>query len=92
MTIGNTTIVGNLRPKLTKEEEAWLQQELAEQRKRYDKIVQEMEALAPQREQWVADFLERIQTRGYHVHSAIKRVIPKSEIRPRDGRPLQVNF
>ena len=92
MTIGNTNLLGTLRPKLTKEESAWLKQELEDQKKRYDKIVQEMEALAPQRERWVGQFLERIQTRGFHVHSSIKRVIPKSEIRPRDGRPLQVVF
>jgi hypothetical protein len=48
--------------------------------------------LTPQREKWVAEFLQRIQTRGFHVHAANRRVIPKSEIRPRDGRPLQVIF
>lgn len=92
MSLGSTTIKGNLRPKLTKEEAAWVKQELAEQIERYKKIVQEQEALSPQREQWVKEFLHRIQTRGYHVHAGIKRVIPKNEIRPRDGRPLQVVF
>jgi hypothetical protein len=92
VTLGSTTIRGNLRPKMTKEEAAWVKQELAEQVDRYKKIVQEMEALAPQREKWVAEFLSRIQTRGFHVHAAIRRAIPKHEIRPRDGRPLQVVF
>lgn len=92
MTIGNTNIVGTLRPKLTKDEQAWLKQELEEQKKRYDKIVQEMEALTPQREKWVKQFLERIQVRGVHVHFNLRRVVPKSEIRPRDGRPLQVIY
>lgn len=92
MTLGSTTIRGNLRPKMTKDEAAWVKQELAEQIERYKKIVQDMEAIAPQREKWVAEFLQRIQTRGYHVHAGIRRVIPKSEIRPRDGRPLQVVF
>ena len=92
MTLGNTTIKGNLRPKMTKEEQAWVKQELAEQIKRYEKIVQEMEAISDQREKWVADFLQRIQTRGFNVHSNIRRVIKKDEIRPRDGRPLQVVF
>jgi hypothetical protein len=77
---------------MTKDEAAWVKQELAEQIDRYKKIVQDMEALAPQREKWVADFLHRIQTRGFHVHAAIRRVIPKNEVRPRDGRPLQVVF
>ena len=92
MTIGNTNIVGTLRPKLTKDELAWLKAELDDQRTRYDKIVQEQEALTPQREKWVKEFLERIQVRGVHVHFNIRRVVPKSEIRPRDGRPLQVIY
>lgn len=92
MTLGSTTIRGNLRPKMTKDEAAWVKQELAEQIDRYKKIVQDMEALAPQREKWVAEFLHRIQTRGFHVHAAIRRVIPKNEVRPRDGRPIQVVF
>jgi hypothetical protein len=92
VSFGSTTIKGNLRQKMTKDEAAWVKQELAEQVVRYKKIVQEMEALAPQREQWVKGFLERIQTRGWHVHAGMRRVIPKNEIRPRDGRPLQVVF
>jgi hypothetical protein len=92
MSFGSTTITGNVRPKMTKEELAFVKQELAEQLERYNKIVQEQEALTPQREKWVKEFLHRIQTRGYHVHAGMKRVIPKEEIRPRDGRPLQVIF
>ena len=92
MSFGSTTIQGNLRQKLTKEELAFVKQELAEQLERYKKIVQEQEALTPQREKWTKEFLHRIQTRGYHVHAGMKRVIPKEEIRPRDGRPLQVLF
>ncbi len=92
MSFGSTTITGNVRPKMTKEELAFVKQELSEQIERYNKIVQEQEALTPQREKWVKEFLHRIQTRGYHVHAGIKRVIPKEEIRPRDGRPLEVIF
>ncbi len=92
MTIGNTNIVGTLRPKLTKDELSWMKVEVEEQRKRYDKIVQDMEALTPDRERWVKQFLERIQVRGVHVHFNLRRVVPKSEIRPRDGRPLQVIY
>ena len=92
MTFGSTTIQGNLRPKMTKEEAAFVKHELAEQIDRYKKIVQEQEALTPQREKWVKGFLERIQSRGFHVHAGMRRVIPKSEVRPRDGRPLQVIF
>jgi hypothetical protein len=92
MSFGSTTIQGNLKPKMTKDEAAWVKQELAEQVDRYKKIVAEQEALSPQREKWVKEFLERIQTRGFHAHAANRRVIPKNEVRPRDGRPLQVIF
>ena len=92
MTIGSTTTVGTLRPKMTKDEQTWVKQEVVEQHKRYEKIVQEMEALTPQRERWVKQFLKRIQVRGVHVHFDIRRVVAKSDIRPRDGRPLQVIY
>jgi hypothetical protein len=92
MSLGSTTIKGNLRPKFSKEEAAWVKQELAEQLERYKKIVQEQEALTPQREKWVKEFLQRIQTTGFHVHAGMRRVIPKNEVRPRDGRPLQVIY
>ena len=51
-----------------------------------------MEDLTKEREGWVADFLKRIQTRGFHWHAENKRVISKDEVRPRDGRPLQVVY
>jgi len=92
VSLGSMTILGNLRPEMTEAEKAWFEKELKEQANRYQKIVQEMEALADEREKWVAGFLERIQDRGFHVHAAIRRKIPKDEIRPRDGRPLQVVY
>ena len=50
--------------KRSREVEAWLRKEMVEQKRRYGKIVKEQEALAPKRDKWVADFLQRIQTRG----------------------------
>lgn len=92
MTLGTLTGKQNLRPEMTAEEKAWFEEELKEQLERYETIVKEMEDLASEREQWVADFLHRVQTRGFHWHAENRRVIPKDEIRPRDGRPLQVIF
>jgi len=77
---------------MTADEQAWCDEELKEQIARYETIVKEMEALTKEREQWVADFLHRVQTRGFHWHAENRRVIPKEEIRPRDGRPLQVIY
>lgn len=92
MTLGSLTGKGNLRPEMTAAEKTWFEEELKEQLDRYETIVKEMEDLTAEREQWVADFLHRIQTRGYHWHAENRRVIPKDEIRPRDGRPLQVIY
>lgn len=92
MTLGSLTGKGNLRPEMTAEEKAWFEEELKDQLDRYETIVKEMEDLTAEREQWVADFLHRVQTRGFHWHAENRRVIPKDEIRPRDGRPLQVVY
>ncbi len=92
MTLGSLTGKGNLRPEMTADEKRWVAEELKEQIARYETVVKEQEALTAEREKWVADFLHRIQTRGYHWHAENRRLIPKEEIRPRDGRPLQVIY
>jgi hypothetical protein len=78
--------------KRTREVEAWLRKELLEQKKRYKKIVAEQEALSPKREKWVADFLHRIQTRGYHVHFNQMRKIRPEEIPTKPKRKFKVIF
>lgn len=92
MTVGSQIGIGNLRPEMTNDEKKWVEKELKEQIERYEIIVKQMEDLTKEREEWVADFLKRIQTRGFHWHAENKRVISKDEVRPRDGRPLQVVY
>ena len=92
MTIGSQTDNGSLRPKMTADEKNWVEEELIEQIKRYELIVKQMDDLTDEREKWVSHFLDRIQSRGFHWHAENKKVIPKDEIRPRDGRPLQVVY
>ncbi len=70
----------------------WIDDEIAEQLARYQKIVEEMEAIAPERERWVREFLERIQTRGYNMHADMLRQIPPNEIPKRPDRKLRVVF
>jgi len=70
----------------------WIRAELREQEKRYRAIVKQMEALEPQREQWIAEFLERIQTRGFNVHAQVMRRIKPDELYPRPKRRLKVVF
>ena len=92
MTVGSQLVKGNLRSNMSAEEKTWFDDELQDQIARYEQIVKDMEDLTAEREQWVTDFLHRIQTRGFHWHAENRRVIPKDEIRPRDGRPLQVIY
>jgi len=71
---------------------AWLRKEDAEQNKRYRKIVQEQDALEPKRNKWVADFLERIQTRGTHIHYDQMRKVRPEEIPTKPKRKFRVVF
>jgi hypothetical protein len=73
--------------------EAWLKREAREQQARYKKIAKGMnETLAPQREQWIAEFFERIQTRGFNTHSFHRRQIHPEELPARPKRKLKVVF
>jgi hypothetical protein len=78
--------------KRNRETEVWLRKETAEQKRRYRKIVQQQDALAPKRDKWVADFLQRIQTRGVNVHSDQLRKVPPEEIPVRPKRKFKVVF
>lgn len=81
-----------IRHKRSREAERWLKQEVREQKVRYRKIVAEQDALAPKREKWIAAFLERIQTRGFNVHSDMLRKIPAEEIPQKPRRKFKVVF
>jgi len=74
------------------EVQAWIEAEVAEQLARYQEIVEEMDALGPDRERWIAEFLERIQDRGYNVHADILRQIRPDELPARPDRKLRVVF
>jgi hypothetical protein len=72
--------VQDVRPARSKEADAWFKENIAEQQKRYAAIVKEQDDLAPQREKWVEQFLQVIQTRGFNVTGDTRRVIKASEI------------
>ena len=76
----------------SKEVEKWLRSEEAEQKKRYRKILAEQEALTPKRDKWIADFLERIQTRGVHTHFNMMRKVAPEEIPVKPKRKFKVVF
>ena len=78
--------------KRSREVEAWLKREIAEQTVRYRSIVAEQDALEPKRDKWVAEFLQRIQTRGTHVHFNMMRKVRPEEIPVRPKRKFRVVF
>jgi hypothetical protein len=82
----------SIEHKRSREVEAWIRNELAEQKKRYATIVAEQEALSPKRDKWVAEFLERIQTRGTHVHFDQMRKVRPEEIPVKPKRKFKVVF
>lgn len=73
--------------------EKWLQREAKEQVARYKKIEKQMNVtIAPERDGWIAAFLERIQSRGFFIHSDMKRKIKPEEIPAKPNRKFRVVF
>jgi hypothetical protein len=89
-----TKRVQDLRPARTKDAVAWLKENVAEQKKRYAAIVKEMDELAPQREKWVAEFLQIVQTYGFSVTGDTRRKIKPHEVpkKPKGLKKHQVVF
>lgn len=88
MSFKNTIIEHERSP----EGAAWLEEEIAEQEARYEKIVAEMEAMNEQREQWYAEFLERIQTYGFNEDGDRRVKIKPEDIPVRPDGPHRVNY
>jgi hypothetical protein len=79
--------------KRSKAVEQWLKTETREQKARYKQIAQAMNVeIAAERDQWVAAFFERIQTRGFNVHADIRRKIKPEEIPAKPKRKFKVVF
>ena len=62
------------------EEEAWLEEEIADQEERFRAIEKKMEDLEPIRAQWYAEFFDRISTIGFNVDGDEKAVIPRDQL------------
>lgn len=71
---------------------AWMKKEIAEQKKRYKSIVANMDAIASKRDKWVADFLKRIQKRGFNPDRDVFRIIKPEEIPTQPKRKFKVSF
>jgi len=84
--------VQDMKPGRSREADAWFKENIAEQKKRYAAIVKEQDELAPQREKWVQEFLQIIQTKGFNVTGDTRRVIKPSEIAKKPKGRHQVVF
>ena len=72
--------VQDKKPRRNKAAQAWLDENVAEQKIRYRAISKEMEAHEPQRKKAIREFLNTIQTRGFNVDGDMLRKIQKNEI------------
>lgn len=71
----------------TPEVEEWIKEEAAEQEARFEKIVKQMDDIAPQRDKWYQEFFDRITTIGFNVDGDMKQKIKPEElpIKPKDA-------
>ena len=65
---------------------AWLKEEAAEQEERYQKIVEEMKALDPTRDQWYEEFFERLKKYGFNRDGDQRVKIPDEELPAKPDR------
>lgn len=79
-------------PAVTAEELKWIDDNAAEQERRHEKIVTDMEELSPQRDSWIEAFLERLQTRGFNYNCDFLRKIKKEELPKKPKRAFKVVF
>lgn len=84
--------VQDKNPGRDKTAQAWMKENIAEQKKRWKKIYDRQESMWPQRRKWYAEFLKVIQTRGFNVDGDRLRKIPKSEVPKEPRRKHRVVF
>ncbi len=76
----------------TAEAQAWLAEETREQDVRHAGIVKAMEELTPQRDIWYAEFLQRIQERGFNTDGDARTRIALKDIPLKPNRPHRVTY
>lgn len=76
MTFKNTKI----ERELPEEVKQWLAEEIQEQDERYQKIVDEMRALDPTRDQWYEEFFERLKKYGFNADGDQRQKLADAEL------------
>ncbi len=83
---------GKIKHERSPEVQTWLDEEGKEQKARYAAIVRKMDELGLKRDEWVEEFLQRIQTRGFNVNGDMRIKIPAKKIPKKPGRKFKVVF
>lgn len=77
---------------LPEEVKKWLEEEIKEQDQRYAKIVAEMKALDPMRDQWYEEFFERLKKYGFNVDGDQRQKLADGELPVKPDREHTVVY
>lgn len=84
--------VQDVRPPRKRDAQAWLKENVAEQKKRYAAIVKEMDGIEKVRQQWYADFLRIVSTKGWNVNGDQRMVVAAKDLPKRPKGRSRVVF
>jgi hypothetical protein len=85
--------VQDTAPSRSKENKAWLKENITEQKKRHRAIMKEMnEDVAPQRAKWYKQFLKDVSTTGFNFNGDMKQVIAKKDLPEQPKRKEKVVY
>ena len=85
-------LTDEIEHELSDEVKRWLEEEIREQDERYAKIVAEMKALDPTREQWYEEFFERLKKYGFNQDGDTRVKIPEEELPVKPDRKHTVVY
>ena len=84
--------VQDKKPGRTKAAQAWMKENIEEQKVRWQAIFDRQESMWPQRRKWYAEFLKVIQTRGFNSDGDTLQKIPKSQVPKEPKRKHRVVY
>ncbi len=85
-------LTDEIEHELSDEVKRWLEEEIREQDERYAKIVAEMKALDPTRDQWYEEFFERLKKYGFNQDGDMRVKIPDEELPVKPDRKHTVVY
>lgn len=85
-------LTDEIEHEISDEVKRWLEEEIKEQDERYAKIVAEMKALDPTRDQWYEEFFERLKKYGFNQDGDMRVKIPDEELPAKPDRDHKVVY